>query len=124
MSQWPGTPNGAASQPVNPVGAGYAASGLASVTGAFGATGSSATFAPLGGRKFNASIWGTFVGTVQLQRSFDSGTTWLPLTSNGTQLETFTAPASEQWQEDESGVLYRLICTAYTSGTVNYRISQ
>ena len=72
----------------------------------------------------NVSVWGTFVGTAQLQRSFDSGVTWLPLTSGGTSAFSYTAPASEVANEPEAGVEYRIACTAYTSGTINYRISQ
>lgn len=124
MANWPGTPNAAPAQSINSVGAGYEASGLVPVTGTFAATGQSKAFTPVAGRGFNASLWGTFVATVQVERSFDSGATWLPLTANGTQLEKFTAAASEQLQEDESGVQYRFNCTAYTSGTVNYRLSQ
>lgn len=101
------------------------------VTGTFTATGQSTGFPPrpsLGGVSpsagFNVSLWGTFVGSVQLERSFDNGTTWLPLTAAGTPLYVWTAPASEVCEEPEAGVLYRLNCTAYTSGTVNYRLSQ
>lgn len=99
------------------------------LTGTFAATGQSASFLPDGVadglvRSFNISLWGTFVGTVQLERSFDNGTTWLPLTTNGTQVNKYTAPCSEYVEESEVGVLYRLNCTAYTSGTVNYRLSQ
>jgi hypothetical protein len=31
------------------------------------------------GREFNISIYGTFVATITISRSFDSGTTWLPI---------------------------------------------
>jgi len=113
-----------ASASVNATGAGYQPSGLTPVTGAFTAMGVSASFAPKAGRGLNPSLWGTFVGTVRLERSFDGGTTWLPLTANGNAMVTLTAPCSEQWQEDETGVLYRWNCTAYTSGTIYYRISQ
>ena len=102
----------------------FGASGVAAVTGTFTATGQSASFDPLQGRNFNISLWGTFVATVQLERSFDSGTTWLPITAAGTHLFKWTAPASEQNQEDEYIVIFRLNCTSFTSGTVNYRISQ
>lgn len=93
-------------------------------TGTFSATGqsNSVTISPI--RPFNVSIWGTFVGSVQLKRSFDGGTTWLPITAAGTQLYAWTAPASEVAEEPEANVSYRLECTAYTSGTINYRISQ
>ena len=104
-------------------GAGYPASTLTPVTGTFAATGQSASVAPVTGRAFNVSLWGTFSATIRLERSFD-GSNWLPLTANGTVLESFTGACSDQWQEDEVGVQYRLNCTAYTSGTVNYRISQ
>lgn len=104
--------------------AGITSAAAAPVAGSFGSTGYSQPFAPLAGKAFNISIWGTFVGTVKLVRSFDGGLTWLPLTASGTALEVFTAPVSEQWQEDGSGVLYALLCSAYTSGAINYRISQ
>jgi len=94
----------------------------------FTATGQSSSFLPDGvddliSRPFNLSIWGTFVGTVQLERSFDNGVTWLPLTALGSSL-AFTAPCSETFTECEASVIYRLNCTAYTSGTINYRLSQ
>jgi hypothetical protein len=104
----------------------FAASPAAAVTltsGTFTGTGQSAAVGVQPGA-FNVSQWGTFAATVQLERSFDNGVTWLPITANGTQLELFTAPVSEIWVEPEAGVLYRLNDTAYTSGTVNYRISQ
>lgn len=99
------------------------------LTGTFTATGQSASFQPDGiddraGIQFNVSLWGTFVGTVQLERSFDNGTTWLPITSAGAAAFKYTAPASESVSEPEADTLYRLNCTAYTSGTVNYRLSE
>ena len=93
------------------------------VTGAFTGTGTSDTFIPCISSKktesafFNVSVWGTFVGTVQLQRSFDGGTTWIPTAS-------YTAVDSDIGEEPEDSVLYRFECTAYTSGTINYRLSQ
>ena len=99
-------------------------SGVAPVTGAFAATGQSSPFKPIYGRSFNISVWGTFSGTVQLERTFDNGTNWLPVTAGGVGAYVWTAPASESTVEDEVGVAYRFNCTAYTSGTVNYRMSQ
>jgi hypothetical protein len=100
-----------------------AAVGGALITGAFVAIGQSAAL-PLYG-PFNVSLWGTFAGTTQLERTFDGGTTWLPVdaTTLGTVL-VWTAPFSGTWTETEKMVPYRLNCTAYTSGTINYRISQ
>ena len=94
------------------------------VTGTFTATGQSASFPPFAGSDFNVSLWGTFVASIQLERSFDNGTTWLPVTAGGSALYAFTAPASEIATEPEQGVIYRWNCTAFTSGTVNYRISR
>ena len=76
-----------------------------------------------GDGRFNLSVFGTFVGTVRVERSFDSGVTWLPCTNAGT-VVTFTAPFTEVLIEPEDAVQYRLACTAYTSGTINYRFSQ
>jgi hypothetical protein len=59
---------------------------------------------------------------VQIQRSFDGGTEWLTrvdLVGNG----SYTTPISLVVAEPERGVLYRLACTAFTSGTINYRLS-
>ena len=105
-------------------GLGYAASGRGPVAGTFAATGQSASFAPLAGRAFNISLWGTFTSTIQLERSFDGGMTWLPITAAGAQLYKWTAPASESNQDDEANVQYRLDCTVFTSGAASYRISQ
>jgi len=100
------------------------ASGETPIASTFTGTGQSASFTPVARRAFNVSIWGTFGATVQLERSFDAGATWLPITAAGFQLYVWTAPASEMAQEDQASVLYRLNCTAMASGTVNYRISQ
>lgn len=72
----------------------------------------------------NLTIWGTFTATVLLVRSFDGGTTWVPVArdSSGTNA-TFTAPTSLAITERERGVLYQLQVTAYSSGTINYRLS-
>lgn len=77
-----------------------------------------------GGQRLNVTIWGTFVATLQLERSFDGGTTWVPVSRDvaGTPT-TFTAPASTQVIDTESAVLYRLNMTAFTSGTASYRFS-
>jgi hypothetical protein len=66
----------------------------------------------------------TFSGTIQLERSFDGGHTWIPCFAwwGGSQLK-WTTEMSTVLMEPEKGVLYRLNCVAYTSGTMNYRIS-
>lgn len=72
--------------------------------------------------KFNFTLWGTFTGSVQLERSFNGGTDWHPITILGTPL-VFTGPCSEQLEEIDAGVDYRINCTALSSGTINYRLS-
>ena len=68
-----------------------------------------------------------FVGTVQIERSFDGGQTWLVCNVGGSgQLAQYTTgtPLNITFGEPEKQVLYRINCIAYTSGTINYRISQ
>lgn len=84
------------------------------ISGTFTGTGNSAT-SPIYGQ-YNYSLWGTWVGTVIIERSFDGGTTWIEIGSSTTNGDTHTQ------YEPERGVLYRLRCSAYTSGTINYRV--
>lgn len=67
--------------------------------------------------QFNISLSGFGTATVQLQRSFDGGTTWFTVKS-------YTADVSEVGDEPEASVLYRLNCSAYTAGTITYRLSR
>lgn len=67
-----------------------------------------------------------YSGSVQLERSFDGGSTWIVCGVGGQGAQAvFSAgtPISVVAGEPERGVLYRLNCTAYTSGTINYRMS-
>lgn len=68
----------------------------------------------------------TFNATVQLERSFDGGLTWIAcnLGTAGAIAQWLTGPISFTFGEPEKQTLYRLNCLAYTSGTINYRISQ
>ncbi len=75
--------------------------------------------------RFNLALTGTFVATVKLQRSFDGGAVWQVVSRDVTGQEAaWSAPVSLAGEEPERGVLYRLACSAYTSGSVGYRISQ
>lgn len=91
-------------------------------TGAFSAVGvgTSKSFVKF----FNLTIWGTFSATAQLERSFDGGVVWHPCTDNAGNIQLFTKPLTIILDEHEEAVLYRLNCTTYTSGTMNWRISQ
>ena len=107
-------------------------SGVAPVTGTFTGTGNGLTFPPAAGRPFNLTVYatgGTAPGstlnaTVYVARSTDGGTTYLPMTAAGGGIYSFTALANEALYESQTGVTYRLVCSSYTSGTVNYRWSQ
>lgn len=88
---------------------------IAALSGSFTSTGQSNSVAIEGG--FNVSLSGFGVATVGVQRSFDSGSTWVTV-------ENFTGDAERKGCETESGVIYRLNCSAYTSGTIVYRISR
>lgn len=93
------------------------------VTGTLAALAAGTAFVPQRERPFNLTVWGTFVATWVLERSFD-GVTWHPLTACGVPLYSLTGPASEMLEEPEAGVSYRVRVTAFTSGTLNYRLSQ
>lgn len=94
---------------------------MTAVSGTFAATGSSAALMPIkkvGGieKSMNLSLSGTWAGTVLTERSFDGGTTYFTVGS-------YTASTEARIPESEVGVLYRLRCSVYTSGTVTYRLS-
>lgn len=64
--------------------------------------------------------------TVQLERTFDGGSTWVISGVGGAgQQAIYVNPQaiSVVGNEPERGVAYRLNCTLYTSGTLNYRLS-
>ena len=67
-----------------------------------------------------------FSATVQLERSFDGGKTFIVcnLGGGGILAQWLAGPISITFGEPEKNVLYRLNCTVWTSGTINYRISQ
>lgn len=67
-----------------------------------------------------------YSGSVQLERSFDGGSTWVVagIGGDGTMAIYNTGtPVSAAFGEPERGVLYRLNCTSWASGTIYYRIS-
>lgn len=88
-------------------------------------TGTGAGTIELNPGDYNFSLWNTFVGTAQLERSFDLGVTWIPVSKDTSgAAAAYTAPATVLGFEPERGVRYRVNCTAYTSGTISYRVSQ
>jgi hypothetical protein len=94
------------------------------LTGSFTATGQSPSFQATTGRGINVTISGTFSASAVLERSFDGGTVWYPVTyPDGTGISFTAAFSGPAWEESESRVLYRLNCT-WVSGTMAYRVSQ
>jgi hypothetical protein len=101
------------------------------VQGTFTASGVSPSFMVTG--PFNVVFGGasgpngTYSATIRLERSFDGGTTWYVCGVGGAGAQAiYSAPNSDVSLvvgEPERGVLYRLNCTAYTSGTIHYRMS-
>jgi hypothetical protein len=100
------------------------------IAGTFTTTGTSVA-APLYG-VFNLAIYGAsgpngaWAGTVQLERSYDAGTTWIVagVGGGGAQAVYATgADVSVGGNEGEEGVGYRVRCASYTSGVIHYRIS-
>jgi hypothetical protein len=102
------------------------------ISGTFVATGVSPEWIFYGA--FNIVIYGNggpdgaWDGSVQIERSFDGGTTWIVAGVGGAGAQAVYATAtgadvSIVCMEPERGVAYRLHCTAYVSGTINYRMS-
>lgn len=71
----------------------------------------------------NFALSGVFVGTVVIERSFDGGTTAIPLGDLNTVI-AFTAPIAITLRNREPGVLHRVRLAARTSGTAKARLSQ
>lgn len=100
---------------------------MATVEGEFTAIGASDSFTPasqLRRGRFNVSLFGTFEAEVSLERSFDGGANWIPVAGVDLAAVTLDAPISLACEETEASVSWRLNCTDFTSGTVNYRMSR
>ena len=85
-------------------------------TGAFTGTGTGTVVEVTGPKKLDLSIFGTFVGTVQLQRKRPADATWRVVQEYTDEVEELPECASGVWQ-------WRTECTAYTSGTANWELS-
>lgn len=69
-------------------------------------------------KHFNLSVSGTFVGTVEIQRSYDG------ISGTYHTIKAYTVPIEETGIEPEGGIFYRMACTAFTSGTIVTRLGQ
>lgn len=70
---------------------------------------------------FQWEIHGTFVGTVELQLSYDAGSTW---SAYAVLSSTSSATTAETVFDNDTGqdVSLRVRCTDYTSGTISYSL--
>lgn len=101
------------------------------VAGQFTGTGQSASILIWG--QFNVVVYGAsgpngnWNATVRLERSFDGGATWIVAgVGGGGQQASWNTPnqdVSVVVSEPEMGMLYRLNCPVYASGTIKYRMS-
>ena len=81
-------------------------------------------FVPVVGRPVMVQLTGDWIGSVQMRRSVDGGTTKLPITLAGGEWGRFTGNACEPvWDESEAGAQLYLDIAIY-AGTVAYRVSQ
>lgn len=100
------------------------------ISGSFVGTGVSSAFVFYG--SFNVAIYGSagpngaWSGSVQLEKSYDGGTTFIVCGVGGAGQQAVYAAGldvSFPANELERGVIYHLRCTAYVSGPINYRLS-
>lgn len=111
--------------------AGYAGGGILNKTGTITKGGPTVTdpvdaFSGFG--DFNVSVWSSdsgnpFTGALVLERTFDNGAHWLPVTALSIELD-LTGPVSTSFSESEPNVLYRLNCTAFSGGEASWRLSR
>ena len=81
-------------------------------------------FPPVIGRAVMLALSGTWVGSVQLLRSTNGGSTYFPLTLGGAVWGLFTSNCCEPvWDESEAAAQLYLQITL-SSGSVTYRIAQ
>lgn len=93
------------------------------VSGTFTGTGSSDHLVINGGAQFQLSGFGT--ATVKPEASLDNGTTWGDITlPDGTTAATYTASRGCVPLFFQTPTAVRLTCSAYTSGTIAYRLQR
>jgi len=81
----------------------------------------SATLVCQAGGNFQWSVTGSFVGTVELQMSYDEGGTWTAYT---TMTSSNIATTTDEVYDNDTGqdVSLRAVCTDYTSGAATVRL--
>jgi hypothetical protein len=85
----------------------------------FAATGTSSTIDVRKGQSYDFTTHGTWDGTIKLQRSYDSGSTWKDVLVFKS---TFDRNAAWAETEEIDDAIYRANCTAYGGTNVNHHI--
>jgi hypothetical protein len=76
-------------------------------------------------REFSVCLGGTFNATVLIERSPDNGASWFPCSTDASgTAASYTSPVSVDVVSLVHPMLYRLHCTAFSTGTVNWTLSQ
>lgn len=73
---------------------------------------------------YNLRVSGTFVATWSLQRSSDGGANWFDLTDYQSVVVGGTGTMNTVLIDAEDNFMVRVNVSAYTSGTLNYRLGQ
>ena len=93
-------------------------------SGSFGAVANATNTMQLANGYASMAVWGTFVGTIQLQAR-PAGITGAPFqaltaTAPSGGAANITAPGIWTFEALPGDWEYQVACTAYTSGTINY----
>lgn len=83
------------------------------------------TFPPIAGRWFNLTLRGSFVATAVIKRKFPGSEVWDTVSRDAAGTDAvYTAKASLSLFEPKAGTLYRVDCTARTSGSIEVEWNQ
>jgi hypothetical protein len=74
--------------------------------------------------RVNFVLSGVFAGAFRLAASWDSGASWIPVTTAEGAVRTLQGPERLVIDEPEDGVLYRVECLSLTSGAATWRFSR
>ncbi len=92
----------------------------ATITGSFTGTGSSSTTAVQLYRSYTVNTHGKWTGVIEIQRSYDSGSNWATVNDPFSSASDGNLTLGDI--EDVDDAIYRITCTAYTSGTCRYTL--
>lgn len=100
---------------------------IGDISGSIAATGETAEFQPESGRAFAVFLSGTGTATIQLERYSEELQAWSPIMAGGVQLYAWDfddTTISEDVVEARFAARYRLNCTAFTDGQIDWAFEQ